>query len=868
MIKTNESNILLRHNKNSLKHLILNNNIIFLIITTFIIFIPVILTGKKGLEKLNLISEIIITINGEGNQQILSKDFNQSPDEILINGELQNIIQFQYYLNNTENIIILRWNSPLTNCKNMFYQLSNIIKINFSNFDSGQVTTMSYMFKDCNSLKSIYFNNIDTSSVKNMAYMFYGCSSLTTLDLSNFNTSSVTNINYMFNYCSSLISLDLSKFDTSSVVAMSNLFRGCSSLILLNLDNFNTSSINYLSNMFDDCFSLTSLNLSSFDLSKITYITEMFHNCYSLKTLEFNNYHNCNIIKMDRAFYNCSSLISLNLGNFILSESTLRESVFDFINKDIIYCIKDNILLNEFLKNEINLQNNCSDYCFDKSKKIIMEKNKCILNCSEDNLYKFEFNKRCFSFCPNGTHNSSNIKYYCELDYKNDNLNNQTEYYSDFNSDLTQYNNNSNYYTDNILDSITNIHDIHDNYSTIYYSDSTLDYTNIINKNDSMIYNTDFTIKPIINYTTYLNLEHTSKTTIDHTFESRTSYYIKDHNDFTTYYYSNISILNNTNYIQDNSFNNESNYNNIIKFLENKFPHDKIDSLISNLIEGEKEDIIIKEKDSLYVLTSLYNQNNKIYDNISNIIFGECENILKNKYNISKNQTLLILKKDIYQKDALIPIINYELFNPTTKEQLDLSLCKNKFINISIPISIDEDNIFKYDPKSEYYTDVCYPYTSINGTDILLNDRYDEYNNKNMSVCENNCTLKKYDINTKKVECECEIKYEKNIFSETNQTDLLYYNFDKKNLSSNMALMKCSYTLFTKEGILSNIASYLLIFFILFFIISAILFYKCGYPLLEDEIKEIIESKQKKNIKRRNIEETQEMNIKIFLLYN
>ena len=58
--------------------------------------------------------------------------------------------------------------------------------------------------------------------------------------------------------------------------------------------------------------------------------------------------------------------------------------------------------------------------------------------------------------------------------------------------------------------------------------------------------------------------------------------------------------------------------------------------------------------------------------------------------------------------------------------------------------------------------------------------------------------------------------------------------------------MKCYYTLFTKNGLLGNIGSYILLFTILLFMISSILFYKCGYNLLEDEIRDIIDTKEEK----------------------
>ena len=179
---------------------------------------------------------------------------------------------------------------------------------------------------------------------------------------------------------------------------------------------------------------------------------------------------------------------------------------------------------------------------------------------------------------------------------------------------------------------------------------------------------------------------------------------------------------------------------------------------------------------------------------------------------------------------------------------------------MSIPVSIEEKNLFKYDPNNEYYNDLCNSYSNEHGTDILLNDRQNEFNNNNMSICEKYCKIKEYSSTTKKVICECEIKYNQlNISEMSNKKDLLKYNFTNKNLSSNMIAMKCYYTLFTKDGIYKNIGNYILLFFILTFIISGILFYKCGYPLLEDIISGIIELENEKDF---NKNETIDINSK------
>ena len=79
-----------------------------------------------------------------------------------------------------------------------------------------------------------------------------------------------------------------------------------------------------------------------------------------------------------------------------------------------------------------------------------------------------------------------------------------------------------------------------------------------------------------------------------------------------------------------------------------------------------------------------------------------------------------------------------------------------------------------------------------------------------------------------------------------------------------MITMKCYRTLFSKDGLIRNIGSYVLLFNIFIFLVSIILFYKCGYNLLEDIIKEIYSSKKDNNAdikinKKMHIKETSDI---------
>jgi surface protein len=205
---------------------IIKNNLFLFF--SLIIVLNLCLSKNIKLRRLSdIYSEIKIVIESKGYQQILNQDFIDKPYKIYINDTEQNITDYIYNLTDEVNEIRLIWNKTLTNCSKMFYGLSNIKMINFSNFDTSQVTKMDYMFYGCDSLEIIDLNNINTSSVTDMQYMFCGCKNLFSINLSYFSTFNVQYMNSMFENCTKLSILDLSYFDTSKVLTMNKMLYGC-----------------------------------------------------------------------------------------------------------------------------------------------------------------------------------------------------------------------------------------------------------------------------------------------------------------------------------------------------------------------------------------------------------------------------------------------------------------------------------------------------------------------------------------------------------------------------------------------------------------------------------------------------------------
>ena len=288
-----------------------------------------------------------------------------------------------------------------------------------------------------------------------------------------------------------------------------------------------------------------------------------------------------------------------------------------------------------------------------------------------------------------------------------------------------------------------------------------------------------------------------------------------------------------------------SNQDLMIQQIESDIKSGLLSSYLSSLLFEQKKDLLIKDSDINYQISTTNNQLENNNYNISSTLLGDCEDTLKTVYNIDKSQPLIIFKIDYYQNNSLIPILGYEVFHPTNYSKLNLMHCENNLFTNNYPITL-EDDFFKYDPNSDYYIDECYPYTTEDGSDILLEDRQKEYNSKNYAICENNCAFIEYSQENQKSECICEIKNEQIIISEINNNPSSY-NFEKKDsFSSIFSTMKCYNTLFSSQGVSKNISFYLLLLCFISTSVSSFFFYKYGYNSLIKIIENILLEKEKK----------------------
>ena len=318
------------------------------------------------------------------------------------------------------------------------------------------------------------------------------------------------------------------------------------------------------------------------------------------------------------------------------------------------------------------------------------------------------------------------------------------------------------------------------------------------------------------------------------------------------------------------------------KILENKCTEKITPEQTKEIYTTLKDDIkkgefnktnntIIHTENVIFQISTLKFQKNNENSNISIIDFSDCEKIIRETYNIKEEDELIMLKSDIFNEDSKI-YVQYEIYNPYTLESIPLDICNKVKININIPITLNEttESLLKslsnsgynlFNINDSFYHDICSTYTSENGTDIILTDRLNIYydTTRNTYLCQDGCEFIFYNETSKRSKCNCNIQRKPTI---TNIKDII---FDRKQLVNNFLLtslkfsnfkvMKCYKLIFSLNGQIGNIGSYILASITFIIIILMICYYIKGNKQLYEFTQIVIRQKffnNKKNQKNKN----------------
>ena len=577
------------------------------------------------------------------------------------------------------------------------------------------------------------------------------------------------------------------------VNSLNFLFKNCKNITFIDLSNFNSTSKNGMHGMFEGCTNLESINFSNFDTSNFNNMENLFNGCHNLKSLNLSNFNTSSVVTMNQMFNNCKNLQSLDLSNFNTSNVNKMEKMFCGC-ENLITLNLSNFDLTQVI-NMYNIFNDCPNLeMLDLSNSIIS------INTG---LTNFVLTSEKLGYI-NLTNTSFSEEHLCNNILKN--INKSIIIYRDFIDEIT---NNS------IIKSC--YHSCREEFRNNY----------ICNITDNIKYN--------IEITTQNNIKIISDSKISETYPIKilsnainTLEEIKEKNDLSE------SILGN-------------NFESLVS--KEIYPKKTLDNLIESLFGNDLESLLLnidnikymKRVDNRkYFISTLSNQ---IDNNSSFIDLGNCSNKLKSQNMINDTEELVIIKIENKIEGINIPIIQYEIYSKNGT-QLNLDICKNNNITYFIPVEINGNEIYKYDPESNFYNNRCNKYKTENNTDITLYDRKNEFNDKNLSLCELNCTFRGYNPNTSSVECDCIINPGLNIL-DINKTDLIN-KLKSTKTTTNLDVMQCTEIFTSTEDLKSNPGFFLLILILVIFFIVFIIFCIKGYNSLENKIEDVIYKRFKK----------------------
>ena len=668
----------------------------------------------------------------------------------------------------------------------LFLENNQLTSIDLSGFDTKQVTSMEFVFYGIGRVSVLDLTPFDTSNVKNMSYMICHTDGMTSLIISNLNTSSVVDFNHMFRYTVTLTSLDLTHFDTSQATDMHNMFMGCWNLQKLNISTFDTHLVENMDSMFSDCISLTSLDISNFDTSKVNNMFCMFINNINLEEIHLTNIKTSSMNNMVGIFYNCINLKYIDIRDYAeISDYLYIGQSLDYVPENVVVCIDESNLNSIGKFNEELVKKRCHViYCGEdwkfKQKKMVYGTN---LVCEQDcSNYKYEHEDWCYSYCPEGVdfctpedENAEEKTPIVTIDKYEPVI--STSIKSTINSDTIHVSTNVvNYYTtepsteENNLSKISSdikIDSTINNISVKLSTDNEDNSSNYILKNSNSIDNQ--------NENLYNDSDNKSIDLADNISIIISNNNANDNNISEDQEDNNSDIMSNINSDIKEDNDNSENIHEINSVANNAQLYQEI---INNYLQknspNEEKDVLVEGKDNyFYHITNTKDQKKSIkgINNsskpISIVDLGQCENILKEHYHIDLNDSLIIVKFEKITNISTERTLQYEVYEPYNKTKLNLSICDNTTIDIYIPLVLSEElqNLYYqlkekgydlFDINGQFYQDICTPFTTPNGTDILLSDRISYYFHNNETLCQSNCQFSDYSIESQYLKCSCD----------------------------------------------------------------------------------------------------------------
>ena len=256
--------------------------------------------------------------------------------------------------------------------------------------------------------------------------------------------------------------------------------------------------------------------------------------------------------------------------------------------------------------------------------------------------------------------------------------------------------------------------------------------------------------------------------------------------------------------------------------------------MIKNISTLTNSSNIINGSDFIAMIYSVDDMEPKdqLKKGISAIDLGNCTQIIKDYYNIPKNESFIVLNMETkknksgenkeYQNNCesfdLGKNIQIEIYDFSGRK-LNLSICKEdikvmKYIgdveelNIESAIELANQGIDIFDANDKFFNDICHFYENKDGKDIIINDRRKDIY-QNATFCQNGCKYTGMDYELMAANCICDSSVlqndDKNNIKNDEESQSEGINFKSLSKSFISSLFDFNYKVFECYNLTMNI---------------------------------------------------------------
>ena len=278
---------------------------------------------------------------------------------------------------------------------------------------------------------------------------------------------------------------------------------------------------------------------------------------------------------------------------------------------------------------------------------------------------------------------------------------------------------------------------------------------------------------------------------------------------------------------------------------ENKISTENNIELIFDFISSNSSSSIISNSEIIQVISTSDKMTieEQLKTGVSPVDLGECTDSIKEFYNISKDENLIILNqekrninneqnKSSENNENSITLGKYsqiEVYDLSGRK-LNLSVCKTGIkilkylgdveeLNINSAKNYADIGIDIFNASSDYFNNICFQYKNDDGKDIVVNDRRKDIY-QNVSFCQDGCMYKGMNYDLMIANCICDsssFEGEKNLTNnDYNNTDVsqfktLVKSFIANLLDFNIDILYCYNLVFNIPRLKRNIGFYFMI---------------------------------------------------------